>query len=272
MQIYLILSILCIIAVFIMFIPLAKKGRRDRIKKSDFPSEWKKLLENNVKFYNRLSPMDQQKLREKILIFVDEKKFTGLQGFEITDQVKLFVAAQACLLTLKKTSGYYDGVKDICITAKPVRRNIENYNGSGIHTEAAAEVLGVSTGFGTVVLAWSSVVSGLKIEDDGVNVVFHEFAHELDREDGDAGGVPVLDEGAYKKWADILSKEYNSLTERIKRSGKPVINPYGAENPAEFFAVSTETFFEKPEKLRKKHPELFDELKLFYGIDPRDWN
>src|SRR5262249_55068973 len=135
--------------------------------------------------------------------------------------------------------------------------------------------LGESWSTGSVVLAWSSILEGATDFEDGQNVVLHEFAHQLDQENGVADGLPVLKgegfletRGRYLAWARVLGAEYERLRE-ASRTGKPtVLDEYRASHPAEFFAVATECFFEKPRQLKQKHPELYDELKQFYQQDP----
>jgi Mlc titration factor MtfA (ptsG expression regulator) len=130
--------------------------------------------------------------------------------------------------------------------------------------------LGESWQNGPVVLAWDSVTGGTSNVADARNVVLHEFAHQLDQEDGAADGAPVLEHrSSYIAWARVLSREYETLQKR--KRNRTVMNKYGATNPAEFFAVATETFFEKSKQMKKKHPELYDELKNYYKLDPVQW-
>jgi hypothetical protein len=129
--------------------------------------------------------------------------------------------------------------------------------------------VGESWGFGTVILAWDDVLNGARDTSDGHNVVMHEFAHQLDEGTGTANGSPQLElKSQYTAWAKILSDEFHQLNEDANKNRKSVMDKYGATNPAEFFAVATETFFEKPVQLKRKHPALYDELKLFYRQDP----
>jgi Mlc titration factor MtfA (ptsG expression regulator) len=132
--------------------------------------------------------------------------------------------------------------------------------------------LGESWDCGVVVLSWNSVIGGARNFEDGHNVAFHEFAHQLDQEDGVADGAPILGaRSAYAAWAQVFSREYKTLVKRTRRGRKDIMDRYGATNPAEFFAVATETFFEKPRQMKEKHPQLFDEMKRYYRVDPADW-
>ena len=124
---------------------------------------------------------------------------------------------------------------------------------------------------GAVVLSWEDVKSGAARVDDGENVVLHEFAHQLDDEAGRGDGAPALSKRSmYVAWARVLGREYADLSSQIAGHAHTDIAPYGAESPAEFFAVVTEAFFEKPVQLRHRHPELYEQLQMFYQQDPAE--
>jgi Mlc titration factor MtfA (ptsG expression regulator) len=143
---------------------------------------------------------------------------------------------------------------------------------SGVVTEGVVHRLGESWSSGTVVLAWDSVAHGARNTGDARNVTFHEFAHQLDHEDGDTDGAPALPgREAYRSWARVFSENYADFRKLIEAGKRGLLDPYGATQPEEFFAVATETFFEKPRQLHKKYPDLYHELKGFYGVDPREW-
>jgi Mlc titration factor MtfA (ptsG expression regulator) len=136
-------------------------------------------------------------------------------------------------------------------------------------TEREVTTLGQSWTRGNVILAWDAALGGGRDFHDGHNVVLHEFAHQLDQEDGSADGAPPLpSRGLYGPWARVLGAEYESL----RGPGRHVLDEYGGTNPAEFFAVATEAFFEKPRQLRKKHPQLYEQLKAYYQQDPAQWD
>jgi len=133
-------------------------------------------------------------------------------------------------------------------------------------------LLGESWDRGKVILSWDDVGKDAKNMTSGHNVVLHEFAHQLDFEGGSANGAPLLrGRGSYQRWAEVLSSEYASLCQRNSSGLKDVMDNYGSCNPAEFFAVATEAFFEKPHILQQQHPELYDELREYYCVDPREW-
>jgi Mlc titration factor MtfA (ptsG expression regulator) len=133
-------------------------------------------------------------------------------------------------------------------------------------------VAGQSWDRGTVVLAWDHVRQGAVNIFDGHNVVFHEFAHQLDTEDGTADGMPILAESSrYRPYIRVVGAAYDRFLKRVEKGRKTVLDDYGATNPAEFFAVATETFFEKPWQLKKKRPGLYEEFRQYYGLDPSSW-
>lgn len=237
-----------------------------------FREEWVELLERNVPLYARLPEPLRQRLREKTGQFIASIRFQGCGGLELTEAMILTVAAQACLLVLHREGRPYPRLRAIYLypsTFSSVQRQV---NALGIVTEGEVHRLGESWGRGTVVLAWDSVAEGARDLDDGQNVTFHEFAHQLDHEDGPTDGAPALaSKAAYRSWARVFRENYNDFLELLEEGGEPLIDPYGATNPAEFFAVATETFFEKPWDLLRRRPELYEELKGYYGVDPCEW-
>ncbi len=132
--------------------------------------------------------------------------------------------------------------------------------------------LGESWRTGAVVLAWDEILHGALDPMDGQNIVFHEFAHQLDQEDGVADGTPIIEKRSrYISWARVLSREFKVLQKKASHGMNTVMDHYGATDPTEFFAVATETFFEKPSQLKLKHPALYEELKGYYQLDPATW-
>lgn len=237
-----------------------------------FREEWTDLLVANVPVYSRLPEDLKSRLHERIGRFIESTRFEGCNGLELTEGMILTVAAQACLLVLQREGDPYPELTTVYLYPTTFSSVLKQQDASGVVTEGVVHRLGESWGTGTVVLAWDSVRQGARNPDDAQNVTFHEFAHQLDHEDGDTDGAPALENrDAYRCWARIFGTNYAEVRERLE-AGKPsLLDPYGATQPAEFFAVATETFFEKPRQLARKHPELFAELQGFYGVDPRDW-
>lgn len=193
----------------------------------------------------------------------------------MTDEVRVLIAAQACLLLLHRETDYYPRLRSIVVYPEAYVAKTRWREGDEDTGRESRARLGESWQTGAVVLAWSSALSGAVNPADGQNVTLHEFAHQLDQEDGAADGVPPLAaegflqrRGRYLAWARVMRPEFERLQEGAGRGHKTVLDQYGASNPPEFFAVATECFFEKPRQLRKKHPALYDELSRFYQLDP----
>ncbi len=237
-----------------------------------FHEEWIALLKQNVPLYARLPEELRLRLHERIAQFISTIRFEGCGGLELTEAMILTVAAQACLLVVHREGKPYPKLSAVYLyptTFSSVRKSV---GASGIVTEGEVRRLGESWGWGTVVLAWDSVAQGARCIHDGDNVTFHEFAHQLDHEDGPTDGAPALPSGAaYRLWSRVFHDNYADFLQSTEEGRKTVMDAYGATNPAEFFAVATETFFEKPEKLFEERPEMYAELAKYYHLDPREW-
>lgn len=237
-----------------------------------FQDEWICLLERNMPLYKRLPPVSRELMHKRIALFVDTVRFEGCNGLELTEEMILTVAAQACLLVLHRDGIPYPKLKVVYLYPDSFSSIQKSVDSLGVVTEGRVHRLGESWETGTVVLSWSSIAQGARDIRDGNNVTFHEFAHQLDHEDGPTDGAPGLpSRAAYRSWAHVFSENYADFLELTDRGRKTVIDAYGATNPAEFFAVATETFFEKPTQLARKRPELYREMMNYYGLDPREW-
>ena len=254
---------------FLMIKKLCRKLKRKNLAGKAFPEEWVKIIDANVPLYKRLPDSLKTELHGLIHIFLTEKSFKGCGGLEITDEIRVTIAAQASMLLLNRKTSCFRKLRNILVYPHTYVARSVSSNGV-IEIEGRSVRLGESWQNGPVVLAWDSVTGGTRNIADGRNVVLHEFSHQLDQEDGAADGAPILERrSSYVTWARVLGEEYEAL--RKKRRGKTVMNKYGATNPAEFFAVATEAFFEKPKQMKKKHPDLYDEMKDYYKLDPLQW-
>jgi Mlc titration factor MtfA (ptsG expression regulator) len=250
---------------------LSRRARRKRLRSAPFPAEWEQIVQKNVPLYNRLPDPLKQQLHGLINVFMAEKKFEGCGGLEITDEIRVTIAAQASMLLLNRPATYFPKLHTIVVYPHTYVANTAFSNGTVV-IKGQSVRLGESWQHGPVVLAWDSVKGGTLNITDARNVVLHEFAHQLDQEDGAADGAPTLEHRSrYIEWARVLSGEYEALRGKKRKGRRSVMNKYGATNPAEFFAVATETFFEKPRQMKKKHPELYDELRDYYKLDPVEW-
>ncbi len=246
-----------------------KQRRRNRLKAAPFPAQWLTIIEKNVRFFACLPEADRLELRGLIQIFLNEKNLEGCGGLVLTDEIKVTVAAQACVLLLHRDTDIYPKLTTVLIypSAYVARTKRPLLNGLAVEGENVS--LGESWPDGIVVLSWDEIRAEASDIQVGKNLVLHEFAHQLDREDGAFDGVPLLDQrGQYVAWARVLDAEYERLKRDTMRGRPTVLDEYGTIDPAEFFAVATESFFERPRVLEKRHPELYAELKSFYRQDP----
>ncbi|PKL46161.1 MAG: hypothetical protein CVV42_17420 [Candidatus Riflebacteria bacterium HGW-Riflebacteria-2] len=262
---YLIIGAGFLFIVWIFYADIRKGIRRRKILKEPFPDHYVEILARQLPFYSRLSEDMKIILHGKILVFLDEVRFEGCGGQEITDDIKLTISGQASLLLINDEGSFFNLLQVVLVYPS-------TYVAKKNHPDGTIEEsvrLGESWMTGEVILAWDDVLHGIKNTNDGQDVVIHEFAHQLDQQSGAGNGAPVLNgPTAYASWARVLGHEYKELKKRKQKFKKTLMDKYGATNPAEFFAVATETFFEKPEQMQEKHPELFEELKKYYRIDP----
>jgi len=237
-----------------------------------FPPEWVAIVERNIGVYRNLPMPLRLQLRNLIKQFLHEKHFTGAGGLEISDEIRVTIAAEACMLLLNRKTHVYPALRYIIVY--PSAFVVDRAQGSeeGIVSEGRKGLLGESWSNGKVILAWDNVLQGSSNFADGQNVVLHEFAHQLDSESGGTNGAPILvGQNCLRTWAATLSGEFEELQKDAWKGKRSLMDHYGATNPAEFFAVSTETFFEKPAQMAEHHAELFEVLKCYYRVDPRDW-
>jgi Mlc titration factor MtfA (ptsG expression regulator) len=256
----------------LIFKKKALQKKRKTLLASDFPQDWMFFIDKNIHLYSCFPESLKKQLHGLVNVFLDEKKFVGCGGQEITDEIKVTIAAQACMLLLNRKTNFYPKLKTIYVYPHTyVAKGL--MNDGGLIVEGKSVRLGESWQNGPVVLTWDSITGGARNIQDGRNVVFHEFAHQLDQEDGDADGAPILENrSSYRTWAAVLGDEYERLCNKTRSRHRSVLNKYGATNPAEFFAVATEAFFEKPKQMHKKSPDLYEELKNYYRIDPLSWD
>jgi Mlc titration factor MtfA (ptsG expression regulator) len=226
----------------------------------------------NVPLTRNLAPSDFERLLKLVQLFLAKKRFEAAGGLVLTEEMRLTVAAQACLLLVWRDTGLFPGLRTVLLYPHAVvPRYVEpSHSTMTVQSERRrVPVLGQSWSSGVVILSWDSTQHGAFDPADGKNVVLHEFAHQLDQETGLADGVPVgLPLSAIKPWAETLERRYKQLKKARVTGSRTVLDKYGAKNEAEFFAVVTEAFFEKPRQLRARKPDLYRLLSSFYGVDP----
>lgn len=263
---------LLMVIVAIALALLIPHWRLKRAINAPFPQQWVEILENNIQVYKNLPMPLRLQLSKLIKQFLHQKHFTGAGGLEITDEVRVTIAAEACMLILNRNSHVYPSLRYIIVYPTAFIARHESLDDAGVIQIQSRDLLGESWQNGKVILSWDSVLHGASNFVDGRNVVLHEFAHQLDSESGSTNGAPLLaGASSYRSWAAALSEEFNELQDDVRQGRPSLMDQYGATNPAEFFAVATETFFEKPTQMAKHHQELFEVLKTYYRIDPREW-
>ncbi|GAB1543228.1 zinc-dependent peptidase [Scytonema sp. NUACC21] len=256
----------------ILVSPVLTKLRRNRLKHRPFPPLWNSIVENHLPIYLRLSPNERRRLQGHIEVFLAEKQFIGCGGLQVTEEMKLTIAAIACLLLLNDRGEYFPKLRSILIYPSTYLVKETTPISDYVVEERRVARLGESWSRDQVVVSWEQVKQDTSNWRDGHNVVLHEFAHQLDQEDGKAEGVPILQQKSdYPIWAEVMAAEYQQLCQDVQQGVKTVIDSYGATNPAEFFAVATETFFEKSDQLLKNHPALYELLQRYYQLDPVQW-
>jgi Mlc titration factor MtfA (ptsG expression regulator) len=245
-----------------------KRRRRRKILAAPFPPEWLGYLQANVPIFERLSEREKATLRDDLRIFVAEKHWEGCGGLTITDEIKVTIAAHACLLLLGIDHDSFESVLSILVYPSGFR-SPDGWAGPDGVVHADTGLLGEAWRHGPVILAWDNVLAGGRNILDGRNVVLHEFAHQLDYLDGVADGTPPLhNREQYRKWHDVMTAEYAQLVAESEHGKPKVLDAYGATNPAEFFAVATECFFEKAVQMKHRHPQLYAVLQEYYCQDP----
>lgn len=248
------------------------RWRDQRLLGKPFPAPWLAILAARLPIYSSLSQEEQTKLRQLITLFIARKRFYGCAGLTITDEMRVTIAAEACLLLINKGWSVYPKLSSVLVYPSAFRVERDQYQPDGTVVQSCHNLLGESWGNGRVILSWDDVESGVGDFTDGHNVVLHEFAHQLDAESGAVNGAPPLRRNSYKSWATVFSENFESLRSRNFHGYETVMDGYGATSPAEFFAVATETFFEMPHQLYKEYPALYRELSIYYQLDPRRWH
>jgi Mlc titration factor MtfA (ptsG expression regulator) len=261
------------IAVAILIYPLWLQWQRDRLMAKPFPRQWLHIIESNLSIYRDLDIAQQKQLQGYIQVFIKEKQFIGCLGLLVTEEMRVTIAAIACLLLFGDRKTYFPNLRSILIYPHAYIVKEMVMSDRYIVEERRVARLGESWTQDQLILSWEQIQQDLGNWQDGHNVILHEFAHQLDQEDGRAEGVPILPRKLdYALWAKVMTADYLQLCDQVEHQQKTILDSYGATNPAEFFAVATETFFEKPKQLYHQHSELYELLQRYYRLDPRQWH
>ena len=243
--------------------------RRARLRAQPFPAAWRRILRRRVPAVARLPPDLQQQLKGHIQVFLAEKPFIGCAGLHVTDELRVTIAAQACLLLLgQPRPGYYPQLREVLVYPGAFVVDRVQPQGGGVVQAQRQALAGESWSQGRVILAWAEVLAGAVDPADGRNVVIHEFAHQIDQDKGVADGQPWrATRGQRRRWAAVMG----AALAQLRREPSALISAYGATEPAEFFAVISEVFFEQPQALAAEAPAVYRELSLLYQVNPLAW-
>lgn len=253
-------------ALNMLFNWLTKLRRRSIIKRHPINDSLWKSITPRLPILKHLSRRELRKLKKLTALFIHAKTFTGVQGFSVTDEVRLTIAVQACLLILNLDLDYYDGWIEIVVYPDLfISKSTVTDHAGLVHTKERV-LSGEAWSQGPVILAWDEVQANSFSESPGHNVVIHEFSHKLDMLNGRANGMPPLHPTMHRKqWTDSLSKAFKDLNNNLEYA---YINRYASTNPSEFFAVISEYFFTTPETVKSHQPDVYHQLVLFFKQDP----
>lgn len=261
-----------LLALWFATAPLLLARRRAALRRQPFPQAWRRILRRRVPYAQKLPADLQLRLKQDIQVFLAEKPIIGCAGLVVTDDMRVAIAAQACLPLLGARRGYYPALKQILLYPGAFVVDRPHASPGGVQSEQRRALAGESWAQGQVLLSWQDVMQGAADPDDGHNVVIHEFAHQLDQAKGYANGAPLLaSTSAYALWSRVMGNEFDALQRRVARGEDGLIDAYGATDPAEFFAVTSELFFERPLALAHAHPALYEQLSRYYRLQPLSW-
>jgi MtfA peptidase len=240
------------------------RRRRENLRNLPFPQNWTDILSRNLPYASLLDGEEPANLHGLVHIMLDEKRFEGCAGVEITDEIRVTITAQACLLLIGRPAAVFPKLRTILVYPDAFLAPSIEHLEDGVVVEGMEARAGESWSLGNVVLSWADVLEGAADPEDGYNPVLHEFAHQLDYESGASEGAPALasreDEA---EWKRVFGRGYRDLSAGLRSP----MDAYGAKSPAEFFAVATETFFERPVELKTAHAELYGLLRKYYNQD-----
>ena len=268
----LVLAVVLAVSAWLWGPPVWNALRRQRIRRQAFPPLWRDILRRRMPAFALLPANVQLRLKKLAQVLMAEKPFIGCSGLTITDEMRVLVSVQAALLLLRRGAGYFAQLRQVLIYPGAFVVDRSTLGATGLVHEERRALAGESWQQGQVLLSWQDVLAGAADPHDGHNVVIHEFAHQLDQETGSANGAPWLREPAHRvRWAQVLSQEFQDLQSQLAQGQDGLIESYAATDAAEFFAVVSELFFERPSALAAAHPALYGEFCGYYGVNPLHW-
>jgi len=267
------LFLICLGAIiaYLVYRALQKRSRHRRFLAMPLSQDDWAIIHDQVPLLKRLPADLNDRFAGKVNLFLDQVDFYGGQDLEVTKEMELSIAAQACLL-IANSDAWYDTLRTVIVYPSAFKSRNASYDGA-ILREGTDVRLGESWARGPVVLSWTHAQQGGINEFDGQNVVLHEFAHQLDGLSGATNAVPLLRKGqSFAEWERVFLGAYDIHVGNVERGRKTVMDAYGAENHQEFFAVAIEVFFEKPEKLQDEFPDVYTQLSKLLSLDPVNWD
>jgi Mlc titration factor MtfA (ptsG expression regulator) len=263
-----ILAVAAAVLAGLLLPPLVRRRRRRRAFDAGLPEPMRVAIKRNVPITRAMREAERARLEGLVAAFLGEKNFVGCNGLEVTDEIRATIAAQACLLLLGRGDALYDELQSILVYPSSFWVEDEVHDEDGLVTSRRRELSGEAWDSHRIILSWQDVAeTAAGVAAAGYNVVVHEFAHYLDAE-----GLRLADRRTDPNaWRDSLGAQYRALCEAVDRDEETFLDPYAAEDEAEFFAVVTEEFFECPADLRAAHPELYGLMRAYFGTDPASW-
>lgn len=267
---YLVLAIILLIAGFVGFPFWSKKQTRARLLSSPLSDRERAIITAGVPMIRRLPPKFRDRLEGKVNLFLNQVRYFGCDGLDVTEEMELSIAAQACLLVVNSDL-WYDNLTTILIYPSAFKSRQQRHSGYVV-TEKEVVRTGESWDRGPVILSWAHSKQGAMNDHDGQNVVLHEFAHQIDDLSGRTNGVPILGKGqSFAEWERVFLTAFDAHVQAVEAGRRTVIDPYGAEGHEEFFAVSVEVFFERPKALKAEAPDVYEQLSKLFRLDPISW-
>jgi Mlc titration factor MtfA (ptsG expression regulator) len=232
-----------------------------------FDPAWRPALVRDFEHWRMLGPADVDRMETLVASFFHHTRWEASNGFDLTEEVRVLISAQASMLLLGLELDEYPQLTSVIVHPSTVRLHGDHAAGGGLRASGTQTLAGQAHYRGPVVLSWAAARRGARFPSGGQNVVYHEFAHQLDMLDGITDGTPPLgDDVARQRWVEVCTAAYDT----VRAQGSAVLRPYAGTNPAEFFAVATEVFFNRPLEVRAHEPALYLELQRFYGQDPAE--
>ena len=261
---------LALVAGFFLYRHWSKSQARQQLLSTPLTDHQRVIIEQQVPLIRRL-PLDLRvKLDGKVNLFLDQVRFHGCEGLDVTEEMELAISAQACLLIVNSDL-WYENLTTILIYPNAFKSQQRRQVGYVVSEKEIIRT-GESWDRGPVILSWRHSELGAQNDHDGHNVVLHEFAHQIDDLSGGTNGVPILSDGqSFAEWERVFLTAYDALVQAVERGQRTIIDAYGATGHEEFFAVSVEVFFEKPRALKAELPEVYEQLAILFRLDPAAW-